>query len=171
MPERSAVPSTAPNPDPPVPPEYPLWLLKRAWQNGHRAITEAIRIYDITPTQVGALNHLLHEPGLSGAQLARRLLVTPQAAQLALTALDRRGLIERRPDPNHGRIVRTYLTPEGRRITKVSMNRSLKAENQYLSVLSEEERNLLVDFLTRLANQASRTRASANGSHTTAGMD
>ena len=167
MPQRSAPTSAAPTADPRVPPEYPLWLLKRAWQNGHRAISEAIRIYDITPTQVGALNHLLHEPGLSGAQLARRLLVTPQAAQLALTALDRRGLIERKPDPNHGRIVRTYLTAEGRRVTKLSMHRSLTAENQYLAVLDEEERSTLVGFLTRLANQPADRRTSANGSETT----
>jgi DNA-binding MarR family transcriptional regulator len=170
MPQRSAATANARNLEPRVPPEYPLWLLKRAWQNGHRAISEATRLYDITPTQVGALNHLLHEPGLSGAQLARRLLVTPQAAQLALTALDRRGLIERRPDPNHGRIVRTYLTAEGRRITKVCMSRSVKAENDYLAVLSEEERSTLVGFLTRLANQASDSRASANGSRTTSGF-
>ncbi len=167
MAQRSGATSASPTPDRRVPPEYPLWLLKRAWQNGHRAITEAIRMYDITPTQVGTLNHLLHEPGLSGAQLARRLLVTPQAAQLALTALDRRGLIERKPDPNHGRIVRTYLTAEGRRVTKLCMNRSVKAENQYLAVLDEEERSTLVDFLTRLADQASDSRTSGNGSHPT----
>jgi DNA-binding MarR family transcriptional regulator len=166
MPQRTAVTSRNKVRNRDEPPEYPLWLLKRAWQNGHRAISEAIRVYDITPTQVGALNHLLHEPGLSGAELARRLLVTPQAAQLALTALDGRGLIERKPDPNHGRIVRTYLTAEGRRVTRVCMNRSLKAENQYLAVLDEDERNVLVGFLHRLANQASNPPMSGNGSRT-----
>src|SRR5215471_13433236 len=97
-------------------PERTLWLLKRAWHNGHRAVNEAVRPYGVTPTQLGALNRLVQEPGLSGAQLARELLVTPQAAQLALIALERRGLIRRAPDPNHGRIIRSYLTTEGRRI-------------------------------------------------------
>jgi DNA-binding MarR family transcriptional regulator len=163
MPQRAAVTSRSKVRNRDEPPEYPLWLLKRAWQSGHRAISEAIRVYDITPTQVGALNHLLYEPGLSGADLARRLLVTPQAAQLALTALDRRGLIERKPDPNHGRIVRTYLTPEGRRVTRLSMNRSLKAENQYLAVLNEDERNTLIGFLNRLAKQGINQSPSGNG--------
>jgi DNA-binding MarR family transcriptional regulator len=107
----------------------------------------------VTPTQLGTLNRLVDEPGLSGADLARRLLVTPQAAQLALAALERRGLIERRPDPNHGRIVRTYLTKEGRRVASVSMARSLQAEDDFLAVLDVDERKTLLDFLSRLAKQ------------------
>lgn len=136
------------------PPEHALWLLKRAFHNGHRAVNEAVRQYGVTPTQLGTLNRLLAEPGLSGADLARRLLVTPQAAQLALAALERRGLIERRPDPHHGRIVRTYLTKEGRRVAGVSMSRSLQAEDDFLSVLDPAERKVLLDFLSRLAKQA-----------------
>ncbi len=140
--------------EPAEPPEYTLWLMKRAWQNGHRALSEAVRIYDITPTQLGALNELVNDPGPSGAELARRLMVTPQAAQLAITALERRGLIERRPDPNHRRIVRTFLTSQGRSVTDVCLSRGLEAENQYLAILDEEERSTLIDFLLRLAKQA-----------------
>lgn len=39
----------------------------------------ASRAFRVTPTQLGALNRLIQEPGLSGTELARRLLVTPQA--------------------------------------------------------------------------------------------
>jgi DNA-binding MarR family transcriptional regulator len=99
-------------------PEHTLCLLTRAWHNGHRAVNEAVRSYGVTPTQLGAMNRLVQRPGLSGAQLARELLVTPQAAQLALMALERRGLVKRTPDPKHGRIVRSYLTAEGRRVTR-----------------------------------------------------
>jgi DNA-binding MarR family transcriptional regulator len=127
--------------------------MKRAWQNGHRALSEAVRVYDITPTQLGALSELVEEPGPSGAELARRLMVTPQAAQLAITALERRGLIERRPDPNHRRIVRTFLTNEGRSVADVCLARGLQAENQYLAILDEEERSTLIGFLLRLARQ------------------
>ena len=137
----------------PQPPEYPLWLLKRAFHYGHRAVNDAIRPYGVTPTQMGALNRLVQEPGLSGAELARRLLVTPQAAQLALAALEERGLVERRPDANHGRIVRTYLTDEGRRVVDDCMVLGLRAEDQFLAVLTAEERKTLIDLLRRLANQ------------------
>jgi DNA-binding MarR family transcriptional regulator len=135
------------------PSEYPLWLLKRAFHYGHRAVNDAIRPFGVTPTQLGALNRLVQEPGLSGAELARRLLVTPQAAQLALAALEERGLVERRPDANHGRIVRTYLTSDGRQVVKETMVLGLRAEDRFLAVLNAEERKTLVDLLRRLANQ------------------
>jgi len=144
-------------------PEQALWLLKRAWHNGHRAVNEAVRSYGVTPTQLGALNRLVQEPGLSGAQLARELLVTPQAAQLALVALERRGLIRRTPDPKHGRIVRSYLTPEGRRITRLCMNRGLKAEDEFLAGLEAEERSTLVDILRRLAKYGPAPASDHNG--------
>ncbi len=102
---------------------------------------------------MGALNRLVEEPGLSGAELARRLLVTPQAAQLALTALEERKLVERRPDANHGRIVRTYLTDEGRRVVDVCMAQGLEAEDKFLSVLDAGERRTLTELLLRLAKQ------------------
>jgi DNA-binding MarR family transcriptional regulator len=135
------------------PPEYPLWLLKRAFHYGHRSVNDAIRSFGVTPTQMGALNRLVQEPGLSGAELARRLLVTPQAAQLAIAALEERGLVERRADANHGRIVRTYLTHEGRQVVRDCMVPALQAEDEFLSVLTPDEVETLVDLLGRLAKQ------------------
>jgi DNA-binding MarR family transcriptional regulator len=135
------------------PSEHALWFLKGAFHGGHRAVKEAIRSYDVTPTQLGVLNRLLQEPGLSGAELARRLLVTPQASQLALAALEQGGLVERRRDPHHGRIVRAYLTDEGRRTVNVCMARSLKAEDEFLGVLDPEEQTTLIALLQRLATQ------------------
>jgi DNA-binding MarR family transcriptional regulator len=133
--------------------EHALWLLKRAFHFGHRAVNDAVRSYGVTPTQMGALNRLVQEPGLSGAEMARRLLVTPQAAQLALTALEKNGLVERRPDAKHGRIVRTYLTDEGQRVVDLCLERSFKAEDEFLSVLDAGERRTLIDLLSRLAKQ------------------
>ena len=128
-----------------------MWLLKRAFHTGHRAVNESIRAFGVTPTQIGVMNRLAHEPGLSGAELARRLLVTPQAAQLAVTALEQRGLVERRPDPKHGRIVRTHLTREGRRVYRRCIDRSLQAEGEFLSVLKPDEISILEELLHRLA--------------------
>jgi DNA-binding MarR family transcriptional regulator len=140
-------------------PEHALWLLKRVFHQGHRTVSEAVRPYGVTPTEMGALNRLVDEPGLSGAELARRMLVTPQAAQLSLTALEKRGLVERTPDAKHGRIVRTHLTEEGRRVWEVCKAISLDAEDEFLAVLDAQERHTLIDLLRRLANSGSRPNA------------
>lgn len=60
-----------------------------------------------------ALAFLEETPGLSGAQLARWAMVTPQTMNQILAGLEREGLIRREPDPEHGRILRTFLTARG----------------------------------------------------------
>lgn len=137
--------------EPYLPPDHAVWLLKRAFHNAYRAVNDAIRSQGVTPTQIGALNRLVAEPGLSGAELARRLLVTPQAAHLALRALEERTLVVRRVDARHGRIVRATVTTEGRRVAKSCMARALAAEERFLSVLGPDERRLLTALLYRLA--------------------
>ena len=61
-----------------------------------------------TPPDIGQFRD-----GLSCAQLARWAFVTPQAMNLVIGALERRALIRRRPDPNHGRVLRASVTPKG----------------------------------------------------------
>lgn len=137
-----------------IPGDHAVWLLKRAFHSAYKAVNDAIREYNVTPTQIGALNRLIREPGMSGAELARRLLVTPQAAQLALSALEARGFVEKTPDPNHGRIVRATVTKEGRRVIRACMKKALVAEEELLSVLNEDERRLFNEFLFRLASNS-----------------
>ena len=79
----------------------------QAFHYTRRTFDDAVRPYGITATQLGVLNRLAERPGLSGAELGRLMLTTSQAAQLMLAALERKGLIKRTPDPNHGRIVRS----------------------------------------------------------------
>jgi DNA-binding MarR family transcriptional regulator len=99
------------------------------------------------------LSRLAEEPGLSGADLARGLLITPQASQVALTALERRGLVERRSDVSHGRILRAFLTDEGSRLARLCTRAALELQNKLLAGFDGDERALLVDFLSRMIEQ------------------
>src|ERR1700710_2718992 len=97
-----------------------VWLLKQAFLKGLRTIDDAIGAHGVTTAQLGMLRHLTDDPGLSGAELARRLLITPQGAQLGLVALEGRGFVRRKQDPHHGRMLRAYLTARGRRVTQAA---------------------------------------------------
>jgi DNA-binding MarR family transcriptional regulator len=59
------------------------------------------------------LSLLRERDGLSCAQLARRVLVTPQAMNLVISALEKRRLVRRRPDPKHRRVLRASVTAKG----------------------------------------------------------
>ena len=79
--------------------ENTLWWLKQAFYFSLTEVNESVKEHGVTTAQIGVLRQLSNQPGLSGAELARRLLITPQGVQLALTALEKRGLIERKQDP------------------------------------------------------------------------
>lgn len=65
--------------------------------------------------QVGPVLLLSREPGLSNAQLARRMQVSPQSMNQVIMDLEQQGLIRRRVDGTNRRILRAELTPAGRR--------------------------------------------------------
>ena len=91
------------------------YLLVQAWHAVIAAMDTALRPHGLTPPQYGVLSVLARNPGLSGADLARAVNTTPQAANEVLATLERKRLIERRPHPTHGRILQATLTDEGQR--------------------------------------------------------
>jgi DNA-binding MarR family transcriptional regulator len=92
------------------------YLIYRVERRLRVRLDEAVAAHGITTTEYVTLSVLRDRDGLSSAQLARWAFVTPQAMNLVIGALERRGLIRRRPDPNHGRVLRASVTAKGLRI-------------------------------------------------------
>ena len=130
-----------------------LWLLKQAFYFSLTSVNDAISAHGVSTAQIGVLRQLSNEPGLSGAELARRLLISPQGVQLALTALERRGLVERKQDPQHKRILQAYLTDEGRDVAAVVVSEAVAAHDQVFGVLTTEEQEALRDLLGRIVEK------------------
>lgn len=130
-----------------------LWLLKQAFYFSLTSVNEAVSGHGVSTAQIGVLRQLANEPGLSGAELARRLLISPQGVQLALTALERRGLVERKQDPQHGRILQAYLTGEGRNVAATVVNDAIAAHEKVFGVLSAEEQQTLRELLARVVEK------------------
>src|SRR4051812_18582993 len=80
-----------------------------------REIAEMAAPHGLTATQFTALSVLRTGKGLSNAQLARRSYVTPQSMIEMLGTLENKGLVQRAPAPDHGRIMHVELTAKGRR--------------------------------------------------------
>ena len=130
-----------------------LWLLKQAWYFSLTTINDAVSEHGVSTAQIGVLRQLSTEPGLSGAELARRMLISPQGVQLALTALERRGLVERKQDPQHGRILQAFLTDQGRKVAQNVVNDAIAAHDKIFGVLSKDEQKTLSDLLARVVEQ------------------
>ncbi|ORJ53612.1 MarR family winged helix-turn-helix transcriptional regulator [Mycobacterium simiae] len=133
--------------------EHILWLLKQAFYFSLTTVNDAISPHGVSTAQIGVLRQLANESGLSGAELARRLLITPQGVQLALTALEQRGLVQRKQDPQHKRILRAYLTDSGRDVVATVLSDALAAHEAVFSVLSAEEQETLRELLSRVVEK------------------
>ena len=130
-----------------------LWHLKQAWYFSLTAVNDAVSQHGVSTAQIGVLRQLTNEPGLSGAELARRLLITPQGVQLAVKALEQRGFVERRPDPQHARILKAYLTDEGRKVAGAVVSDAIAAHEEVFGVLTPEEQRTLRDLLARVVEK------------------
>jgi DNA-binding MarR family transcriptional regulator len=81
------------------------------------------------------------------------MLISPQGVQLALTALERRGLVERKQDPQHGRILQAFLTDQGRKVAENVVNDAITAHDKVFGVLSKAEQKTLRELLARVVEQ------------------
>jgi len=115
---------------------------------------------------------LQEEPGLSGAQLARRNSVTAQTMNGLLVPLEAKGLIERRPDPENARVLKCYLKPVGEQWLKAGSSEAAAVFEQMLGKLSERERGEFRRILSRCiaalqAGEADRTDEARTRSRST----
>lgn len=99
------------------------------------------------------LINLQGTPGLTGAELARVVGLTPQAVALLVAKLTERGLLERRQHPRHRNVQELYLTDAGRR-ELVKAERIVSDLEQHLQeTLGTERHALLRELLVQVINE------------------
>jgi DNA-binding MarR family transcriptional regulator len=130
------------------------YLLVQAHHAFANAMESALRAGGLTRPQFGTLSVIVREPGLSAADLARAVMVTPQAVNLLVSGLERDGLVERRPHATHGRILEIHPTAEGKRRLKAADPIVTDLESRIAEGLSDRQlatvRRWLVDTALRM---------------------
>ena len=126
-----------------------LPLVMQAFFYSRRSFDEAMRSHDLTGSQAGMMSRIFDQPGISGAELSRQMLTTPQAVQLMLATLERKGLIERRPDRTKGRVLGSHLTEAGRAAFHACLADAAAADRALSQNLDEHERQQLMDLLQK----------------------
>jgi DNA-binding MarR family transcriptional regulator len=111
------------------------YIVARLERAIRQAINDRVRPYGLTTLQYTTLSVLGAGGQLSNAQLARRAYMTPQSMSEVIDALEKKGLIERNPHPNHRRVYPAELTAKGRDV--------LDACNH---AVDELEAEMLADF-------------------------
>ena len=113
---------------------------------------EALRALDLTTPQYAVLAQLELKPGISNAALARSAFITAQTMHGIVSNLEKRGLIQRKNDASHGRILCTELTDQGHKIVAQAHDMIRAVEARMLATVGEEHKALLEKLLVECFN-------------------
>ena len=92
---------------------YLAYLLRQAQAATRLAMERALADLGVTSPQFVVLTMLRAYPGLSGADLARVAMLTPQTVGVIIRNLERDGAIRKTPHPIHGRVLQWTVTRRG----------------------------------------------------------
>lgn len=113
---------------------------------------EALRDLDLTTPQYSLLAQLELKPGSSNAALARSAFITPQTMHGIISNLEKRGLINRKSDDSHGRILCTELTDQGMKVVTQAHDVIRDVEARMLGTISVVHRELFEKLLVQCFN-------------------
>jgi DNA-binding MarR family transcriptional regulator len=129
------------------------FLLAQVGAHAAALFAERLRVLDLTPADAGILRLLRGAAGISQQGLATRLRIHPSRLVAILDNLEKRGLIERRANPEDRRLYSLHLSKAG--AESLDGIRKVAREHQevLLSALNSDERATLAALLSRIADQ------------------
>ena len=113
---------------------------------------EALRALDLTTPQYAVLAQLELKPGASNAALARLAFITAQTMHGIVSNLEKRGLVERKNDVSHGRILCTELTSQGQEVVTQAHEIIRDVEARMLATVNPAHQALLARLLLECFN-------------------
>ena len=115
-----------------------------------RIFNERLTHLGLTQAQWRAMAYLSRHEGLNQVSLADRLDVQPITVARLIDKLVAAQLVERRPDPNDRRAQRLFLTAQAAPVLEQIWDVADETYAVVLKGMSEAERDLLIDLLTRM---------------------
>jgi DNA-binding MarR family transcriptional regulator len=130
---------------------YLAYLLRQAQAATRLALERALAELGVTPPQFVVLTMLRAYPGLSGADLARVALLTPQTVGVIIRNLERDGAIRKTPHPVHGRVLQWTLTRRGGTRLDKCRRHALGLERRLMAGLPKQAQATIRRWLARVA--------------------
>jgi DNA-binding MarR family transcriptional regulator len=130
---------------------YLAYLLRQAQAATRLALERALAELGVTPPQFVVLTMLRAYPGLSGADLARVALLTPQTVGVIIRNLERDGAIRKTPHPVHGRVLQWTLTRRGETRLDKCRRHALSLERRLMAGLPKQAQATIRRWLARVA--------------------
>jgi len=130
---------------------YLGYLLRQAGAAHRLRMERAMADLGVTPPQFMVLTMLAAYPGISGADVARLALLTPQTVSVIVANLERAGAVVRRAHAVHGRIQHIDVTDAGRRLLARCRERAHALERKLKAKLSANDERAVRKWLVAVA--------------------
>jgi DNA-binding MarR family transcriptional regulator len=131
----------------------PAFLLAQLGAHAASQFAERLGVFELTPPDAGILRLLRVAAGLSQQELAAKLQIHPSRLVAILDNLEKRGLVERRANPDDRRLYSLHLTKDGGEVLEKIGKVAREHHDALLTALNREERNELTTLLLRIADQ------------------
>ena len=127
------------------------YLLRQAQAATRLTLERALADLGVTTPQFAVLTMLNAYPGLSGADVARVALLTPQTVGVIIGNLERDGAIQKTPHPVHGRMLQWTLTRRGAALLGKCRNRVNAVERRLVAGLGANAEITIRHWLSKIA--------------------
>lgn len=131
------------------------FLVRHAWLSLRGVVAEALVEHDLSVAQFASLLLLRESPGMSVADVARKVSTARQSANEMLGGLERAGLVERRQHPTDRRSQQIFLTGPGRDRLEAALPTVQAVEDRLAAGFSAADLAVVSAWLHRMADASS----------------
>ena len=124
-------------------------LIRQIQHDARMRLDERLKGSDITSAQVRLLDQTRQRPGITGAQLARALSITPQSVQAMLTRAVQQGWMLRGVNPENSRLVAYRVSASGLRLLEQAEILVRELEVKVWAGISIAEMQAMIGVLER----------------------
>ena len=115
-----------------------------------RAYASLLSEISLTLPEASLVAYIAESPPMTQVRLSERMGSGRAATGARVDALERRGAVERRPDPDDRRVWLIHITADGLALVEKVNEIDLRLRHQLRQGTSREERQQLADLLLRL---------------------
>lgn len=127
-----------------------FYLLNKASQAGNRCLAKQLKPFPVTPAQGLILLFLRDEDAVTSARLGKRAGLDSATLTGIIDRLEKLDLAERRKNPSDRRAIKVCLTEKGKRTAEEIHTETEKANNFFVTDLSDIEKKIFRTLLRRV---------------------
>jgi DNA-binding MarR family transcriptional regulator len=131
----------------------PAFLLSQLGSHAAARFGERLTALELTPPDAGILRLLRVAAGISQQELSAKLQIHPSRLVAILDKLEKRKLVERKPNANDRRLYSLHLTKNGGEILERIGKVAREHHDALFAALNAEEREQLTGLLHRIGDQ------------------